>query len=190
MRVIAGTAKGRTLRSPRPGDTRPITDRAKESLFGILAPRIPEARFLDLFAGGGGVGLEALSRGAARVVLVDHSAPAVAAARENAAALLAAGGEVQVFRQDAKTALLGLVGAGARFDVVFLDPPYESDAYLPVLEHLAEAGLAPGGLVVAEHFHKRVLPETIGRLTRVRSVRIGDHQLSFYSQPSPDEQER
>ena len=188
-RIIGGHGRGRRLKAPRGTETRPTGDRVKQTLFDILAPRIPGGRFLDLFAGSGGVGLEALSRGAARVVLVDHSAPAIAAARDNAAALAGAGGEVQIFRQDAKTALAGLVAAGARFDVVYLDPPYESEAYLPLLERLGETGLAEGGVVVAEHFHKRALPERIGRLMRVRSVRIGDHLLSFYSQASPFEQE-
>jgi len=79
MRVIAGTAKGRTLRSPRTQDTRPITDRAKESLFNILAPRIPGSRFLDLFAGTGSVGIEALSRGAAHATFVERAAPVAGA---------------------------------------------------------------------------------------------------------------
>jgi 16S rRNA (guanine966-N2)-methyltransferase len=188
-RIIGGHGRGRRLKSPRGAATRPTGDRVKQTLFDILAPLIPGCRFLDLFAGSGSVGLEALSRGAARVVLVDQSAPAIAAARENAAALAGAGGEVQIFRQDARTALVGLTSTGARFDVVYLDPPYESEAYLPVLERLAEAGLAEEGVVVAEHFHKRALPERIGRLMRVRAVRIGDHRLSFYSLSSPVEQE-
>ena len=95
MRVIAGTAKGRTLRSPRTRDTRPITDRAKESLFGILGPRIPGGRFLDLFAGTGSVGIEALSRGAAHATFVERTASALADIRHNLGAThLAANAEV------------------------------------------------------------------------------------------------
>jgi 16S rRNA G966 N2-methylase RsmD len=91
----------------------------------------------------------------------------------------ALGGHVEAFRQEAATALAGLAAAGHRFDVVFLDPPYESDLYLPLLE-AGESVLDDGGVVVAEHFHKRELPATIGRLLRARSVRIGDHRLTFY----------
>jgi 16S rRNA (guanine(966)-N(2))-methyltransferase RsmD len=182
-RILAGGAKGRRLKSPRGLATRPSGARVRQTLFDILAPRIPGSRFLDLFAGSGAVGLEALSRGASRVVLVEQGAAAVEAIRENARALAALGGEVEVFRQHARTAAGALGAAGRRFDLVFLDPPYASDLYEQLLA-LAQDLLAAEGLVVAEHFHKRDLPETIGSLVRARSVRVGDHRLSFY-QRSP-----
>jgi 16S rRNA (guanine966-N2)-methyltransferase len=181
-RIIGGAGKGRRLKTA-PGDsTRPTGARVRQSLFDILAPVMPGCRFLDAFAGNGGVGLEALSRGAARVVLVDRSAGAVAAAQQNARALAHAGGEVQVFRQDARTAISALAVRGLRFDVVYLDPPYDSDEYEPLLLLLGSEGspLAEAGVVVAEHFHKRPLPETIGALSRTRTKRVGDHCLSFY----------
>jgi 16S rRNA (guanine(966)-N(2))-methyltransferase RsmD len=130
------------------------------------------------------VGLEALSRGAAVVVLVDRSAGATSAARENARALAGTGGEVQVFRQDARTALSAFADQGRRFDVVYLDPPYASDLYEPLLE-LSASLLAEDGVAVAEHFHKRALPERIGALARTRHLRIGDHCLSFYRRAAP-----
>lgn len=179
-RVIGGQGRGRRLKSPRGSDTRPTGARVRQTLFDILAPEVPGSRFLDLCAGGGGVGLEALSRGAGLVVLVDRSAGAVEAIRANAAALSRLGGEVEVFRQEALAAAAGLAATGRTFDVVFLDPPYESGLYEPLLERVGERLLAEGGVVVAEHFHKRELPERIGRLVRARSVRIGDHRLSFY----------
>ena len=153
----------------------------RQTLFDILAPEVPGCRFLDAFAGSGGVGLEALSRGAAKVVLIDKSGPAIEAAEANARALSADGGEVEVYRQDARTALAALAKRGRRFDIVYLDPPYDSDLYEPLLRGL-EAGplLADEGLVVAEHFHKRALPEKMGELERTRVVRVGDHCLSFY----------
>src|SRR5262245_20963890 len=132
-RIIAGHGKGRRLKSPKGLDTRPTGSRVKQTLFDILAPEVPGCRFLDAFAGNGGIGLEALSRGASRVVLVDQSAAAVAAIRENVAALAGAGGEVQVFRQDARVALAALADSGVRFDVVYLDPPYASELYEPLL---------------------------------------------------------
>jgi 16S rRNA (guanine966-N2)-methyltransferase len=117
-------------------------------------------------------------------VLVDTSGPAVAAIRENAVALAGLGGDVQVFRQDARVALGALADQGARFDLVYLDPPYGSGLYEPLLRQIGETGLLEdGGAAVAEHFHKTTLPETIGGLVRKRTVRVGDHRLSFYRRP-------
>jgi 16S rRNA (guanine966-N2)-methyltransferase len=178
-RIIGGAGRGRRLKSVGGDATRPTGARVRQSLFDVLAPVVRGCRFLDAFAGSGGVGLEALSRGASAVVLVDHAAAAIEAARENARALSGAGGEVKVFRQDARTALAAFADQGLRFDVVYLDPPYASDLYEPLVD-LSAALLAPDGVAVAEHFHKRALPERIGALTRTRQLRIGDHCLSFY----------
>lgn len=178
-RIIGGEGKRRRLKSPRGLSTRPTGSRVKQTLFDILAGELPGARFLDLFAGGGGVGLEALSRGAAYVVLVDRDSQAVAAIRENLRRLAGAGGEARVFQQEAVVAISALTDSGERFDLVFLDPPYESALYEAAL--LGVGGLLnPGGAAVAQHFHKRPLPETIGVLVRRRLVRVGDHCLSFY----------
>ena len=180
-RIIGGHGKGRRLRTAGGHETRPTGARVRQTLFDILAPDVPGAHFLDAFAGNGGVGLEALSRGASRVVLIDQSPAAVDAIRANARALATVGGEVQVLRQDARLALEALADRGVSFDIAYLDPPYDSGLYEPVLELLGGRGLlAEGGVAVAEHFHKRDLPETIGRLVRVRGVRVGDHRLSFY----------
>src|SRR6266702_4349234 len=158
-RIIAGRGKGRRLAAPKGLDTRPTGGRVKQTLFDILAPELPGCRFLDALAGAGGIGLEALSRGAAVVVLVDTSASAVGAIKENLRALGDLGGSAQVFRQDARVALPALADAG------------------PLL--------AEGGVLVAEHFHKRALPETIGPFVRTRSVRVGDHRLTFYRRHNP-----
>jgi 16S rRNA (guanine966-N2)-methyltransferase len=179
-RIIAGRGKGRRLATPRGSATRPTAARVKQTLFDILARRLPGCRFLDLCAGGGTVGLEAASRGAALVVLVELDRHAAALIRRNAEAL-AAPCDVDVRAVDCRVALRALAREEARFDLVYLDPPYESPLYEPVLEDLATLDLlAPGALVVAEHFHKRPLPETIGTLVRDRSRRIGDHILAFY----------
>ena len=179
-RIIAGRGKGRRLKTPRGLETRPTAARLRQTLFDILAPILPGCRFLDAFAGSGAIGLEALSRGASRVVFVDASGPAIAAIRENAAALAAAGGNVQVLRQDARIALGALADSGVRFDVIYLDPPYDSALYEEMLEIVSDMGLLQErGVAVAEHFHKRVLPERIGSLGRTRSVRVGDHRLTF-----------
>ena len=153
----------------------------RQTLFDILAPVLPGCRFLDAFAGAGGVGLEALSRGAARVVFVERGRAAATSIRENLRTLGPCRGEIEVLQQDAVLALPSLADSGERFDVVFLDPPYDADLYEPFLEQVWEARiLSPEGLVVAEHFHKRGLPERIGGLSRARQVRVGDHCLSFY----------
>lgn len=180
-RIIAGSHKGRRLKAPKGLAIRPTGTRVKQTLFDILAPRLPGSRFLDAFAGSGGIGLEALSRGASRVVLIDSNAAAVLAVRENLEALGGESGRVQLFRQDARIGLAALADSGVRFDIIYLDPPYDSGLYEPVLEQVAETRLLEGdGVAVAEHFHKTPLPETIGGLFRYRQVRVGDHFLSFY----------
>jgi 16S rRNA (guanine(966)-N(2))-methyltransferase RsmD len=177
-RIIGGAGKGRRLKAPAGDATRPTGARVRQTLFDILAAAIPGGRFLDAFAGSGGVGLEAVSRGARRVVLVDSSRAAFDAVRANLGLLAEAAG-VDVLRQDARTALAALRDRGERFDVVYLDPPYGSDLYEPMLP-LAEAVLAENGVIVAEHFHKRALPERMGSLVTTRSVKVGDHRLTFY----------
>jgi 16S rRNA (guanine(966)-N(2))-methyltransferase RsmD len=179
MRILGGGSRGRRLRAPGGLATRPTGTRVRKTLFDILAPRLGGCRFLDAFAGTGAVGLEALSRGAGAVVLVEESAAAARALRENARVV--EGGRVVVVRQDAAMALAALARSGRAFDVVYLDPPYDSELYEPVLEQVARLSLlAPGGVCVAQHFKKRPLPERIGGLVRARSVRVGDHLLSFY----------
>jgi 16S rRNA (guanine966-N2)-methyltransferase len=180
-RIIGGSGKGRRLLAPKGQATRPTASRVRQTLFDILAPRIPRCRFLDAFAGSGGVGLEALSRGAARVVFVEKSPEAAAVLKRNLAAL-GLPAEAEVHRQDSLVALQALADAGRRFDVIYVDPPYEGDLYEAVLEQVARTGLLdPEGRLVAEHFHKRPLPERIAGLERIRSVRVGDHVLSFYA---------
>ncbi len=115
-----------------------------------------------------------------RGVFVDQSRAAIEVIRENARLVAAAGGDVQIYHQDARIALAALADSGVRFDVVYLDPPYTSPLYEPLLEEAARL-LDTTGVVVAEHFHKRALPETIGGLVSTRSVRIGDHTLTFYA---------
>jgi len=180
-RILAGRNKGRKLKAPDGQQTRPTGARVRQTLFDILAPVLAGCRFLDACAGSGSVGLEALSRGASRVVLIDTSAAAVSALRANALLLAGAGGEVQIFRQDVRTALPALAERGLRFDAIYLDPPYDADLYEPVIAAVdANALLAANGVLVAEHFHKRALPERIRGLSAAREVRVGDHRLTFY----------
>ena len=148
MRVVAGAYRGRRLVAP-PGDaTRPTSDRVREALFSVLGPSVSGARVLDLFAGSGALGLEALSRGAAAAVFVDHAPAAVKAVRANLAAL---GIEAEVRRMEACAALRAAAGRGEAYDLVFLDPPYRQAGELGLkLSEALPAVLARGARVVSE----------------------------------------
>lgn len=187
MRIIAGALKGRPLVAPRGAVTRPTADQVRIALMDTLTPRLPGARVLDLFAGAGGVGLEALSRGAASVTLVEQDARAVAALRANVAALdLAAVARVR--RGDVLREIPALYRAGERFDVVFLDPPYDSRLAEETLQALGGGGLLlDQAWVIAQHFTKRPPPERVGVLAAFRARRFGETTLTFYrsGQPSP-----
>lgn len=183
MRVIAGTLRSRTLEAPAGLATRPSSDRLRETLFNVLAPRVAGARFLDLYAGSGAVGIEALSRGAAEVVFVERAAPALKVLRANLGRLELTDG----FRIVAGSVggFLRKADPGARFDLVFLDPPYDAAGeYATVLGLLGGAAgglLAEGALVIAEHRRKERLEEEYGGLQRTRLLQQGDAALSFYA---------
>jgi 16S rRNA (guanine966-N2)-methyltransferase len=178
MRVTAGRAKGIHLRASGSG-VRPTSDRVKEALFNALAPRLGDARVLDLFAGTGALGIEALSRGAARAVFVERDPRAVAAIRRNlAAAHLDRRAEVR--RGTLPAALDPLEQEGAVFDLVVLDPPYGQDLPARTLRRLAASPLlAADGLIAAEG-HWRDDPGEIAGLRRVRDARYGETGLWFY----------
>jgi len=183
MRIIAGTYRSRTLQAPAGLATRPTSDRLRETLFNVLAPRIAGARLLDLYAGSGAVGIEALSRGAAAVEFVERSEPALRVLRANLARLgLTAGFSIHAAPVNAVLKRLKLPAA---FDLVFLDPPYDAEAEyastLGLLGGQAAALLAPGALVVGEHRKKQGLEEVYGRLIRKRLLEQGDAALSFYA---------
>ena len=145
-----------------------------------LMPRLDGARFLDLFAGAGGVGLEALSRGAAHATFVERDAQAIVALRDNVKALDVAA-LVAVRRGDVLRELTTLLASGERFDIVFLDPPYEAGLVESTLEMLGGGGLMrPDALVIAQHFTKRVPAAIVGRLGSFRTRRFGETTLTFY----------
>lgn len=182
MRVIAGTAKRRRLLGPPGRSIRPTADRVREALFNILAVRVPGARFLDLFAGTGSVGIEALSRGAARVVFVERNERAANLIRKNLRRTGLADARAVVYPQDALAALNILARKGERFDLIYIDPPYRKGYELKALVQIAGKGLlAPGGLAIAESDWRDGLPEEIGALNLWRRERYGDTLLSFYT---------
>jgi 16S rRNA (guanine(966)-N(2))-methyltransferase RsmD len=181
MRVIAGEFRGRVLKSPPDGRTRPTSDRLRETLFNILSPRINEdTRLLDLSAGTGAIGIEALSRGAAFVTFVDKSRKACALIEENLDLLAI---------DEAKTEVVALPAenfSGRKhspgWDIVFYDPPYDTNYALVLFDFGAEDAdmLRDGGVFIAEHHSKNLLPDALGHLRRWRLLKQGDACLSFY----------
>lgn len=181
-RVIAGSARGVRLRAPGTG-TRPFADRVKQTLFAILESDLPGARVLDLFAGSGAAGIEALSRGAALAIFVEKDPGAVAVIEANLRATSLAGPEAHIVRSDAVAGLGRPPIAGSAFDIVIVDPPYaETDLLTRTLEALgaADAPLKPGARVVAKHFWRDRPPDRIGLLASERDRRFGETALTFY----------
>jgi 16S rRNA (guanine966-N2)-methyltransferase len=185
MRIIAGTFRSRQLKSLKGKALRPTSDKLRETLFNVLGELVASSRFVDLFAGTGAVGIEALSRGASDAIFVERHPPAAALIRKNLESLEIRGG-ARVLPLDALQALKRLgeepAAAGARIDILFLDPPYaEETQYANVLSFLDGANLlAENAVVIAEHRRALDLPESFGKLERVRVLRQGDAALSFY----------
>ena len=183
MRIIAGKYRGRKLKSPPSLQTRPTSDRLRETLFNILAPRIEGARFLDLCAGSGAAGIEALSRGAAHVTFVDRSRKMYALIETNLKSLNVNDDEIEVVSKEALEFLRRWTKQGAvAFDIIFFDPPYRTD-YEAVLDYVAQDAarmLAEGGVIVVEHHRKKDLKEDFGGLKRYRTLKQGGSCLSFY----------
>jgi 16S rRNA (guanine966-N2)-methyltransferase len=180
MRVIGGTYRSRRLVAPGGLSTRPTSDRLRETLFNVLAPRIDGTVFVDLYAGSGAVGIEALSRGASLVYFVDKAPSAMAAIRSNLAALDIHSG-FQLESISVSSALARIPAAG----LIFLDPPYdpasEYERTLSSIGEKADSLLTEDGIVVAEHSRKSHLAEHYGALQRYRVLEQGDAGLSFYS---------
>ena len=173
MRVIAGAYKGRNLKSPPSMAVRPTSDRLRETLFNIIAPRIEDVRFLDLCAGTGAVGIEALSRGARQATFVDRSRRSCQLIESNVQLCRVPEERFEIYHAEADDFVRTSVNMD--WDIVFFDPPYKED-YLRTLDLLGNYQ----GLLIVEHHHKNTLPETIGRLGRTRSLKQGDSSLSFY----------
>jgi 16S rRNA (guanine966-N2)-methyltransferase len=182
MRIIAGQFRSRPLRPLRNLDIRPSSDRLRETLFNVLTAGNPQAlegsAWLDLFAGTGAVGIEALSRGAAMVYFVDSAKPAAELIRQNLHSLAITGG-FQILQQESAQAIAQLARQQIKPDYIFLDPPYQlREAYQQTLEKLGS--LSERALVIAEH-EKRFDPgEKFDDLQRIRKLQQGDAGLSFY----------
>jgi 16S rRNA (guanine(966)-N(2))-methyltransferase RsmD len=185
MRVIAGTYRSRPLSAPRGDKTRPTSDRLRETLFNILAPRIAGSRFVDLYAGTGAVGIEALSRGASHVWFAENAIPALASLRKNLA-VLKINRDFTLEDRGVGAMLQHLGKLQQPVDLVYLDPPYEAeDEYSGTLNFFGSvrgrAILATDALVIAEHSSKAKLATRYGVLEHTRLVKQGDAALSFFS---------
>lgn len=179
-RVIAGVARGIRLDAPGPG-TRPFADRVKQTLFAILGPDLPGANVLDLFAGSGAAGIEALSRGAARAIFVERDMSAAAVIATNLARTHLAGERARIVRADAFGWLVGPDAAtSGPFDIVIVDPPYAETGLLAAALGALGPHLAPGARVVAKHFWRDPPPVRAGLLASERERRFGETTLTFY----------
>lgn len=180
MRVIGGKAKGRRLASVSGSKTRPTADRIKESLFNIIANEVANVDFLDLFAGNGGIGIEALSRGAGQVVFIDKNRHCTKMIKTNLNTT-ELGDRAEVYTNDVIRALSVLERKGRIFDVVFIDPPYNQGYIEKTLSALSEYKLVKkDGLVITELSNKEDIPDSVLNLFLTRNENYGDTILGFY----------
>lgn len=181
MRIISGLYRGRVLKSPPDNKTRPTSDRLRETLFNVLAPRIGEdSRFLDLCAGTGAIGIESLSRGAGFTTFVDKSRKSCALIEENLDLLNIPEDQTEIVCLSAESFASRTYQTG--WDIVFFDPPYSSD-YSKVLFGIGDDAnniISEDGLLVVEHHSKLPLPDAVGAIRRWRLLKQGETSLSFY----------
>jgi 16S rRNA (guanine(966)-N(2))-methyltransferase RsmD len=178
MRVITGTARGRRLVAPPGAATRPTSDRVKEAIFSIIQFEIEQADVIDLFAGSGQLGIEALSRGARAAVFVDSAREAQTAIREN----LTATGLAERARVVAGEAASFLSGSREKFDILLLDPPYQKGILQEILPML-EDKIRPGGIILCESELKEEIPENVGLFSVRRDYRYGKTKVTTFRQP-------
>lgn len=191
MRVIAGVSKGVRLKSPPHGRVRPTTDRIRTVLFDMLGRLVVGSHFLDLCAGTGAVGIEALSRGAEKVVFVELDGRCVETIRANLL-LTKLFDRARIVKGDARRKLPQLLAEGERFDIVFLDPPYGSDLALQLVTWLGDhLELLQGpSIVVVQQLARESLPESVGNLIAFEHRRVSEHVLRFYSPTGDWREER
>lgn len=176
MRIISGKYKGRVIKMPK--GIRPTQNKVRKALFDILGG-MEGLSFLDLFSGSGAIGFEAISRGAAGLVLVEYDRDCLAAIKQNIESLKLE--SCNLYPYDALKAIESLCRNGKRFDIIFLDPPYRQETLKKALQTLAAYDiLSPNGFMVAQHFKRDDLPDNLGDLTLFRQAKYGDTVLAFY----------
>ncbi|SHJ04657.1 16S rRNA (guanine(966)-N(2))-methyltransferase RsmD [Lutispora thermophila] len=180
MRIIAGDLKGRKLESINTDNIRPTSDKVREALFSILGNKVIDSRFLDLFAGSGGVGIEAYSRGARDVVFVDASIDSIKVLKKNLEKINIIN-ETKVIHSDYSVAIERLSNQGREFDIIFIDPPYKMGIALEAAGKILERKLlAEDGIIIIEHDSKDIMPETTGVLVKFKEKKYGNNSLSLY----------
>lgn len=184
MRVVSGICKGRPLKAVPGNTTRPTTDKVKEALFNMIGPYFDGGIGLDLFAGSGGLGIEALSRGLDKVIFIDREAKAIHVIQENIRACKFEE-KTEVFRNDAERALKALIKREICFDYIFLDPPYKKQQLVNLMEKMDQQEVVqPDGIVVCEHSFDVELPQTVGKFTQIKHEKYGIIAVTIYSNNS------
>jgi 16S rRNA (guanine(966)-N(2))-methyltransferase RsmD len=187
LRIIAGSLRGRKLDSPTWEGVRPTSDKLRETLFNVIAPRVSQARVLDAFAGTGAIGIEALSRGASHVTFVDHDPRSLKLIQANLERCGVSDRYVIIRARLGGTPRSPLSRPTESIDLAVLDPPYDEPDLSAAIASV-EPLLAPGGVLVLEHASKRAGPTSVGSLWRGRVVNSGDSALSFYARrPTTDD---
>ncbi|AZN40813.1 16S rRNA (guanine(966)-N(2))-methyltransferase RsmD [Paenibacillus albus] len=190
MRVIAGSAKGRSLKAVPGKNTRPTTDKVKEAIFSMIGPFFDGGLVLDLFAGTGGLGIESLSRGMDRGVFVDLDGGSIEVIKHNVQAARVAE-NAEIYRTEALRAVKALAKRGLQFELVFLDPPYRMKEMDALIVELAERGLlAPRAKIVVEHDAEHAYPESIEGFIQLKHSQYGDTAVTVYRYEQQDEEQQ
>lgn len=185
MRIIAGELKGRRLKTPLDERVRPTTDKVKEAVFSIIMPWLSDSIVVDMFAGTGNLGLEAVSRGAAHVYFADRDRQSIALIRENVSHCKVED-RCTIICTDYKSCSRKI---SSRADIIFLDPPYDKGILTKAIDMIIEEDmLEDGGIIVAEHSASEILPDKMGRLTRIREKKYGKIGITIYENSSEEEE--
>ncbi|MBP3041706.1 16S rRNA (guanine(966)-N(2))-methyltransferase RsmD [Bacillaceae bacterium Marseille-Q3522] len=180
MRVVSGEAKGRLLKAVPGSSTRPTTDKVKEAIFNMIGPYFQDGCALDLFAGSGGLGIEALSRGIEKVIFVDRDKKAILTIKENVKACQFEK-KAEIYRNDAERALKAIIKRKLHFHYIFLDPPYKTQQIEKLIGIINKEGLLiTGGVVVCEHSTAIELPAEIGSFIKTKTEVYGITAVSLY----------
>ncbi|MDM5156116.1 16S rRNA (guanine(966)-N(2))-methyltransferase RsmD [Bacillus sp. DX1.1] len=180
MRVVSGKCKGHPLKAVPGNTTRPTTDKVKEAIFNMIGPYFEGGTALDLFGGSGGLGIEALSRGIDKAIFVDRDNKAIKVIHQNLESCKVHD-QAEVYRNDAERAVKALIKRELSFDLILLDPPYKDQKIISLIGVMEQHGLLnDDGLIMAEHEDDVILPDTIGRLVKVRAENYGITAISIY----------
>lgn len=180
MRIISGEMRGFKLKAPKGMDTRPTSDKVKESLFSIMGYIESSSEVLDLYSGSGNIGLEFLSRGAESACFIDTDAKAISTIKDNIEKCKVSD-RATVYKNDVSRAMEMLANRSKKFDYIFMDPPYKSGLVEKTIDKVAELDLLKdGGLLIAEHERGLVLEDSVGSMKKVDNRRYGDTEITFY----------